>query len=67
MTPQQQARAEALVKKIFAAVPRDDETLISALAFCLLGAVAKTYDLSDRDAVEFCVKHFKTYAQVVWS
>lgn len=69
MTAEQQSRIIELVKLISAAISYDHDAgeVINALSFCLLGRVKVAWDLGDREAVEFCAKHFKTYAQTVWS
>jgi len=41
--------------------------LAQSFAFCLFAAIKIGYELSEREAVEFCAKHIKTYAQVMWS
>jgi hypothetical protein len=68
MTPEQKIKISELIERIFGTIEGEDtDDVATALAFCLFGTVKVKQNLSHRQAVEFCVKHFKTYTQVVFS
>lgn len=68
MPPQLQAEIVEIIGKIDAAVDGvDPEPLIEALTFYLLGAVETTFNLSQRDAVDFTSDCLRRFGQVVMS
>jgi hypothetical protein len=68
MTPEQQAQVRDLIKKIFAAIENEEDQHIvsNALAFCLFGCVKTSTQLSKREAVYYCLKHIKIFAERMW-
>jgi len=68
MTKKERAEVEELVCKIWQTVKDDDRTLvIQALAFMLFGVVSAELKLSEREAVEYCARHMRIYAQTFLS
>jgi hypothetical protein len=68
MTPEEKAKVEKLIRAIFIVTKGAESNVVStALCACLLGTIQAESDLSPREPVEYCAKHLKTYAQVVWS
>lgn len=68
MTPSQQVKIQNLIVKITDVVEHgDDDCVIQALSFCLLGKIKVVCNLSQRDAVDFCAECFKRYGQLTMS